>query len=131
MHRHHHGQHHAGQTQHNSGQLEITWKSLTALGIVGGLLPSVSALIILLAAISVHRVAFGLLLILAFSFGMAVVLAGIGVLLVYAGRMVEGLQSRTGLFAGVTRFIPLVTSVVILISGIVVIARAAVQLGLF
>ena len=131
VHRHPHGRHDAGPPHHNPGQLAITWKSLTALGIVGGLVPSVSALIILLAAISVHRVVFGLLLILAFSIGMAAALAGIGVLLVYAGRMVEGLQFRTQLFANFSRFIPIVTSVVILISGVVVTARAAVQLGLF
>lgn len=43
----------------------LTWRSLAALGIVGGLVPSVSALVILLAAISLHRISFGLLLILA------------------------------------------------------------------
>lgn len=130
-HRHPHSHHDAGQTHHHSGQLQITWKSLTALGIVGGMLPSASALIILLAAISVHRAGFGLLLILAFSLGMAAILTGIGVLIVYAGRMVEALQFRTRRLEGFSRLIPIGTSVVIMISGIIVTARAAIQLGFY
>ena len=77
--------HDADHQQNNIGNLRITWKSLTALGVVGGLVPSVAALVILLAAISLHRIGFGLALILAFSVGMATVLAGLDLLLVYAG----------------------------------------------
>ena len=77
--------HDADHQQNNIDNLRITWKSLTALGVVGGLVPSVAALVILLAAISLHRIGFGLTLILAFSVGMATVLAGLGLLLVYAG----------------------------------------------
>ena len=46
-------------------------RSLFAVGISGGLLPCPSALVVLLAAISLHRVAYGLVLILAFSAGLA------------------------------------------------------------
>ncbi|HEV2062019.1 MAG TPA: hypothetical protein VGR12_04130, partial [Solirubrobacteraceae bacterium] len=47
----------------------VTWRSLVALGVSGGLVPCPSALVVLLSAIALHRVAFGLLLIVAFSVG--------------------------------------------------------------
>jgi len=65
----------------------VTWRGLLALGISGGLLPCPSALVVLLSAIALHRVAFGMLLIVAFSIGLAGVLTGIGLLLVYARRL--------------------------------------------
>ena len=93
-HDHHHQHNQAHQTDAGSN-LSVTWKSLAALGVVGGLVPSVSALVILLAAISLHRVGFGLLLILAFSGGMAMVLTGIGLLLVYTRKVMERIPLRT------------------------------------
>jgi nickel/cobalt exporter len=64
----------------------VTWRSLLALGVSGGLLPCPSALVVLLSAIYLHRVGYGLLLIVAFSLGLASVLTGIGLAFVYAGR---------------------------------------------
>ena len=52
-------------------------------------MPSTSALVLLWAAISIGRAELGLLLILAFSGGMALALSGVGLALVYAGRAVE------------------------------------------
>jgi ABC-type nickel/cobalt efflux system permease component RcnA len=75
-HTHEHDHHHPHQHSQDhrtraGGNLNLTWRSLAALGVVGGLVPSVSALVILIAAIWLHRVGFELLLILAFSGGMA------------------------------------------------------------
>lgn len=67
----------------------VTWRSLLALGISGGLLPCPSALIVMLSAIALGRVGFGLLLIVAFSVGLASVLTAIGLLLVYTGRLLD------------------------------------------
>jgi nickel/cobalt transporter (NicO) family protein len=67
----------------------ITWSSLLALGISGGLLPCPSALVVLLSAIALGRTGFGLLLVSAFSLGLAGVLTGIGVLLIYAKKRFE------------------------------------------
>jgi ABC-type nickel/cobalt efflux system permease component RcnA len=127
-HHHHHGHsHHGNHHRHTFG---ITWRNLTALGVVGGLVPSVSALVILLAAVSLQRVGFGLLLIVAFSAGMAAVLAGAGLALVYAGRLIErtGLQSRR--IEALTRRVPLAAALVVIISGVVLATRAALQIGL-
>src|SRR3989475_8646830 len=67
----------------------VTWKSLLALGISGGILPCPSALVVLLAAISLHRVGYGLLLVVAFSLGLAGALTSVGLAFVYAGRRVN------------------------------------------
>jgi nickel/cobalt exporter len=68
---------------------KITWRSLLALGISGGLLPCPSALVVLLSAISLHRVGYGLVLVLAFSIGLAATLTAVGLLFVYAGRLMK------------------------------------------
>ena len=127
-HAHNHG---LRSPAHDSdGRLQITWKTLTALGIVGGLLPSASALIILLTAISLHRVGFGLLLILAFSAGMAAVLAGAGLLLVHAGRTLERVAAHSAPITALAHHVPLITSLIVLGSGVLVTSRAALQISL-
>ncbi len=115
-HDHDHNPHAQVQSQQTDAvnNLRLTWKSLAALGAVGGLVPSVSALVILLAAISLHRVGFGLLLILAFSGGMAVVLAGIGLLLVYTRKFMERIPARAPLVAGIIGLLPTAAALIVL-----------------
>lgn len=67
----------------------ISWGSLFALGVSGGLLPCPAALVLMLGAISIGRVPFGLVLILVFSIGLASVLTAIGLLWVKARDLVE------------------------------------------
>jgi nickel/cobalt transporter (NicO) family protein len=67
----------------------ITWKSLLALGISGGLLPCPSALVVLLSAIYMQRTGYGLLLVIAFSMGLAATLTGVGLMFLYAGRLLK------------------------------------------
>lgn len=96
-HEHHDHDHGFGAHRHelpgDDGR-PVTWRSLIALGISGGLIPCPSALVILLSAIALNRVAFGLALILAFSVGMAAVLTGIGLLLVSARRLFERMPTE-------------------------------------
>ena len=92
-------------------------------------MPSVAALVILLAAISLHRIGFGLALILAFSLGMATVLAGLGLLLVYARKLIENFQFQNTVISSFTRVLPLGTALVVLLSGLVVTIRAGFQIG--
>ncbi len=97
-HVHDHGHdhhHHHGPGGHTHVPAEISWKGLVALGASGGLVPCESALVLLLGAIALGRVGLGLLLLLSFSLGLALVLMTIGVLVLYAKRLLpEG--SRTG-----------------------------------
>ena len=63
---------------------KITWRSLLALGISGGLVPCPSALVLLLAAVALNKTAYGMLLVVAFSVGLAITLTAIGMAFLYA-----------------------------------------------
>jgi nickel/cobalt transporter (NicO) family protein len=75
----------------------IGWRSLFVLGLAGGLIPSTNALIILLAAINVDRPAYGLVLVIAFGLGMAIVLGGVGLALVFTRDRIDRLPSASSL----------------------------------
>jgi nickel/cobalt transporter (NicO) family protein len=119
---HHHRDHHHGN-HHGAGDLSL--RSLLAVGVTGGLLPCPSALVVLLAAISLHRVAFGLVLILAFSAGLALVITGIGLTAVYAKRAF-GRLSFDGRLVGL---LPAASALVIVIAGVAMTAHALPNLG--
>jgi ABC-type nickel/cobalt efflux system permease component RcnA len=103
----------------------VTWRGLLALGISGGLLPCPSALVVLLSAIALHRVAFGMLLIVAFSVGLAGVLTGIGLLLVYARRLFERFPTDGRLL----RALPIASAGFVTVAGLVIAFGALVQAG--
>jgi ABC-type nickel/cobalt efflux system permease component RcnA len=104
----------------------VTWRSLLALGISGGILPCPSALVVLLAAISLHRVGYGLLLVVAFSLGLAGALTSVGLAFVYAGRLVKS----TGRFDRLTRALPVFSALVITSAGTAICYAALDQAGL-
>ncbi len=76
----------------------VPWRSLVALGLVDGLVPTPSTLVVLLAAISLDRFVLGLLLIVAFSVGLALVLSGISLAVFGARRLLDrfGFERRGG-----------------------------------
>jgi nickel/cobalt transporter (NicO) family protein len=95
-------------------------QSLVAVGITGGLLPCPSALVVLLAAISLHRVAFGMLLIVAFSAGLALSITGIGLVAVYAKQIFK----RASFEGRLVRLLPAASALVILAAGLAMTVRA-------
>ena len=101
----------------------ITWRGLFALGLAGGLIPSTSALLILLGSIAAGRPAFGIVLVVAFGLGMAIVMTGVGLVMVVARSRLDRLPRGSGLgrLAGAA---PLVASVVVLALGIYLTAQA-------
>ncbi|HYO98904.1 MAG TPA: sulfite exporter TauE/SafE family protein, partial [Pyrinomonadaceae bacterium] len=106
----------------------VTWRSLLALGISGGLLPCPSALVVLLSAISLHRVGYGMLLVVAFSVGLAGTLTAIGLAFVYAGRFI---LNRAG--AGVNRLarvLPVASAFVVACLGAALCYEALGQAGI-
>lgn len=105
----------------------LTWRSLFALGLAGGLVPSTSALILLLSAISLQRITFGIILIVAFGLGMAMVLVGVGVMLVRASNFLE----RRHAPARMMRLMPMLSALVVIGAGIVVSAGALLQMGVW
>ncbi len=95
----------------------IGWRSLFVLGLAGGVIPSTNALIILLAAINVDRPAYGLVLVVAFGLGMAVVLGGTGLVLVVARDRLRRLPSASSLGRVVT-YAPLGAAGLIFVLGL-------------
>src|SRR5207302_10674041 len=81
---HHHD--HDGEHHHHHDH-RPSRRSLVTLGFVGGMVPSPSALVVLLGALALHRAWFGVLLVLGYGVGMAIVLVGAGLLLVRGGRL--------------------------------------------
>lgn len=77
---------HGGSTHTHLPPDSVTWKSLLALGISGGLLPCPSALVLMLSAISFGRVGYGLILTFVFSFGLAATLTAVGLIFLYVGK---------------------------------------------
>lgn len=94
--------------------------SLLAVGISGGLLPCPSALVVLLAAISLHRVAFGMLLIVSFSAGLALSITGVGLVAVFAKQIFR----RASFEGRLVRLLPAASALVILVAGLAMTARA-------
>lgn len=101
-------------------------RNLVALGLVGGLVPSASAILILVGSIAAGRPAFGMLLTVAFGAGMAAVLVGVGVLLVRARSLVERLPSRS--LGRALTYAPLVTALVFVIVGVAITVQSGTQL---
>ena len=118
-HAHAHAHDHAGHHHHDHGVVSL--RQLWALGITGGIVPCPAALVVLLSALSLRRVGFGLLLIVAFSLGLALVLIAIGMLMVYARRLVARFDERGPL---VTRWLPLASSAVMVLLGVSIALQA-------
>ena len=96
-HERHHHRHDADQPHGPHGHSHdvpdtITWKGLIGMGASAGLIPCPSALVVLLGAVAQHQVALGLLLILAFSVGLAATLTALGLLVVHARRVTRRLN---------------------------------------
>lgn len=115
-HTHDHAHHHHHHDEHETPSRG----SLVAVGITGGLLPCPSALVVLLAAISLHRVPFGMLLIVAFSAGLALSITGIGLVAVFAKKLFK----RASFEGRLIRLLPAASALVILAAGLAMTVRA-------
>jgi ABC-type nickel/cobalt efflux system permease component RcnA len=115
---HAHGHHH--HHHHDHDHADLSPRSLVAVGVSGGLLPCPSALVVLLAAISLHRTAFGLALVLAFSVGLAITITAIGLVAVLA----RGVFRRKSFDGRLVQALPAVSAVAILVAGLVMTVRA-------
>jgi ABC-type nickel/cobalt efflux system permease component RcnA len=102
---------------------DLSFKALLVLGITGGALPCPSALVVMLSAIALHRVAFGLALITAFSLGLAAVLTAIGILVVKARGLLERLP-RSARRGRLMARLPVVSAAIVTAIGLVLVVRA-------
>jgi ABC-type nickel/cobalt efflux system permease component RcnA len=148
--RHHHGEdhthghdhHHGDGHDHGHAHLpagEVRARDLITLGITGGLLPCPSALVVLLAAMSVGQVGLGLALIIAFSVGLAGVLTGGGLLMVYAQSFMTGVihSGRRGratagwlaLLRPAVQRLPILSAAAVALLGLAIVIQTVVSTG--
>jgi len=114
---HHHDHHHHGPGGHSHVPEEMSWSALIALGASGGLVPCESALVLLLGAIALGRVGLGLMLLLAFSAGLAAVLMAIGAVVLYAKNLLPDRKKSRSAWA--FRYVPVASAAVVTVIGIV------------
>ena len=114
-HAHHHDHDHGHGHTHG-----IDRRGLLGVGVAAGLLPCPSALVVLLSAIALHRIGFGLALIVAFSLGLAATITSIGFVAVLAKRAF----SRLSLNGPVVRLLPAASALVILAVGVGITLKA-------
>ena len=115
-HAHLHVHSHGGRPHSHMPEGKVSLGSLIALGVSGGLVPCPSALILLLSAIALGRTGLGLVLLLGFSAGLALVLMAIGGIVIYAKRLLpegRGLRAHPAL-----RYGPVFSAVVVIILGL-------------
>ncbi|MDB5043340.1 MAG: putative nickel transporter [Candidatus Eremiobacteraeota bacterium] len=128
-HMHAHDHVHAPGDHHHlaiSSGAPLTFRSAVVAAASGNVAPCPAALVVLLAAINLHHVGYGLVLIVAFSLGLAALLTILGIAVV---RGAAWLVARPR-FEVVARFAPLVTASVIALVGAVMVAQGLAAAGI-
>ncbi len=105
----------------------VPMRELLALGVTGGIIPCPAALVVLLSAVALHRIGFGLFLILSFSVGLAAVLMTMGLLMVFARNFMSRFRNEGPLFA---RWLPMASAGVMSLLGVGIAAKALLAAGI-
>ncbi|HYL27871.1 MAG TPA: hypothetical protein VEW74_08545, partial [Candidatus Nitrosotalea sp.] len=125
----HDGHHHAEGHAHSHaipGSAPLHFRSAVVAAMSGGIAPCPAAIVVLLTALHLHRVGYGLALIVIFSLGLATVLTGIGFGVVHGAAWL----GRRSEFARLARLAPFVTAIVISTLGAVMLAQGLISQGL-
>jgi nickel/cobalt transporter (NicO) family protein len=127
-HEHSHGPfvHSHGSGVHSHDYSKVKFKDLLTLGVTGGMVPCPSALVVLLSAISINRVGLGLLLIIAFSLGLALVLMAIGMMMIYARGFLEKFTGEGRLW----KTLPVFSSLVVTGLGAIIAIQSLINGGI-
>jgi ABC-type nickel/cobalt efflux system permease component RcnA len=126
-HDHHDHRHSHGADDHDHDPLalaEMSWRQLLALGFAGGMVPTPSAVIVLLGATAIGRAWFGVALVVAYGIGMAATLLAAGLLLVWARRRYE-LRGAGERVLRIATVLPFVTAIAVTGGGVLLVVRAA------
>ncbi len=134
-HDHHHAAPHShGLTTHTHGPVQPGVRGLLAAGFAGGLVPSPSALLVLLGGVALGRAWLGVLLVVAYGIGMAAALVATGLALArcrgwLAARGSQLSHRRTAVVLRlVTQWLPAAASAVVILGGLLVVTRTATLL---
>ena len=107
------------------GTAPLTFRTAVMAAASGNLAPCPAALVVLLAAISLHRIALGMTLIVAFSVGLAATLTVIGVAVVRGAAWLSGRPQ----FAALTRWAPFASAGAIALVGAAMVGEGLVAQG--
>jgi nickel/cobalt exporter len=121
-HDHDHGHSHGHAHPHSHDHRPLGVRSTLLLGFAGGLVPSPSAVVVLVGAAALGRAWFGLLLVIAYGVGLALTLAAAGFAAVRLGdraaRLLADRSRRKGrVFSAAQRVMPLGTACIVLALG--------------
>jgi nickel/cobalt transporter (NicO) family protein len=119
-----HGHGHTHDHAHSHDHRVPGKGGLLGIGISAGIVPCPTALVVLLAAISLQRVGYGLVLIVAFSLGLALSVIGIGLIAVTAQRRF----SRMTFNGPVLRALPALSAFAVIGVGLVMALTALPQI---
>ena len=121
-HDHNHGltHSHGGRVHSHAPPERTSFWGLLSLGISGGIVPCVDALIGLLFAISLNKLVWGLIILCAFSLGLAAVLVAIGILMVMAKPLFERFTGE-GIWL---QRLPIISAAVVVLLGVVLVFKA-------
>lgn len=124
---------HGGRTHSHlpagADRTAVTWRSLLALGVAGGLLPCPSALLASLGAVAIGKAGMGVVVGLAFSVGLAATLTAVGLAVLYAGRFFSG-RRLAGPWPARSRYAALGGAAAVTLTGVLVVGRALVETGI-
>ena len=118
-----HNHSHKETHHHHNIPERVHLKDLLTLGISGGLVPCPEALGIMLIAIGLNRILIGLGLVVAFSFGLAVVLITIGILLVRSKLLLDRLGSLSGRWHTA---LPLISAIIVVLLGLGIMVKGLI-----
>jgi nickel/cobalt transporter (NicO) family protein len=124
-HLHHHGHHHDHDHHHHLPDERLSARGLVAMGASAGLIPCPSALVVLLGAVAQHQIALGLLLIVAFSAGLATTLTALGLAVVWSARA----AGRFPVPGRALAVLPTASAIAIVGVGVMLTLQALPQLG--
>ncbi|MFN2522704.1 MAG: hypothetical protein ABR614_05275, partial [Mycobacteriales bacterium] len=124
-HDHPHEHSHGGVTHSHAPVPDgpLGWRTLAGMGIAGGLVPSPSALVVLLGATALGRAWFGVLLVLVYGLGMAVTLTAAGLLLLRAQDVLDRRGWTLGRGRDLGRLLPVLTASVVVLVGLGLVVR--------
>lgn len=126
-HHHGHGHHHHGHGHHHHHAIpdRLDLKGLVSLGVSGGMVPCPEAMAVLLTALALNKLAIGMMILLAFSSGLAAILVLIGVVMVTAARFFENRYPSSGTISRLSDF----SYVVMIFMGLVIAGRSLWEAG--
>ncbi len=125
-HAHNHAHDHAhGHSHAVPGSGPLHFPSAVVAAMSGGIAPCPAAIVVLLTALHLHRIGYGLVLIVIFSLGLAAILTGLGFGVVHGAAWLR----RQGAFSRIARFAPLLTASVISFIGATMLAQGLAGQG--